>query len=88
MKTKVFAVYDAKAETFMQPFHMNTRGMATRAWMDTVNDAKTQFNKHPQDFTLFELGEFDDEKGTFHNHNTPQSVGLAIQYLDQKGNNQ
>lgn len=84
MKTKVFAIWDAKAEAFMQPFHMQTLGMALRTWSDTVNDPKTGFNRHPEDYTLFELGEYDEKSGKFENLQTPESRGLAVQFIEQK----
>lgn len=78
MKTKVFAVYDSKVGEYMTPFHLRTAGEALRAWHDTVNDSKTQFNKHPEDFVLFELAEFDQEKGIFLNHTAPIALSQAI----------
>lgn len=59
-KTKIFTVYDSKAEAYLPPFFMRSHGEALRAWEATVNDPNTNFNKFPADFTLFELGEFDD----------------------------
>lgn len=84
MKSKVYAVYDSKAQAFMAPFQTHTRGMAIRMWTDTVNDEKTQFHKHPGDFTLFELGEYDDENGKFENKSTPESCGLAVEFIQEK----
>lgn len=42
MKLKMFAVYDQKAEAYMNPFVMQTKGQAIRAWSDTVNSDYTQ----------------------------------------------
>lgn len=59
MKLNVYTVYDSKAEIYIQPFCLQTRGEAIRSWDDVVNDPKTQYYKHPSDFTLFELGTYD-----------------------------
>ncbi|WNK12775.1 MAG: nonstructural protein [Microvirus sp.] len=65
MKLEIFAVFDSKAAAFMSPFLMNNAAVATRAFQETCNDATTQFNKHPEDFTLYSLGFFEDTLGTF-----------------------
>lgn len=80
MKHKIYSIYDSKIELFAKPFYMHSRGEALRAWGEVVNDPETTICKHPADFTLFELGEFDEETGKFANLQTPVSLGLAIEY--------
>lgn len=80
MIQKIYTVYDSKLEAYMQPFFMQSKGQAVRAFTDSVNDQTTQFNKHPEDFTLFELGEYDDSTGKFTNLHTPNSLGVALEY--------
>lgn len=63
MITKMFSVFDSKAGVFATPFFMPTKGMAIRSFMDVSNDESTMLCKHPEDFSLFVIGEFDDEKG-------------------------
>lgn len=83
MKLKIFAVYDSAVGAYMQPFFMQSKGQAIRAWQDTINDSKTQFHAHPSDFTLFELGEYDDENGTFTNLPAKLSLGTALELLSK-----
>lgn len=80
MQHKIYAVYDSKVGAYLSPFFLRSRGEAIRAWQTVVNDPKTQFNKHPSDYVLFELGEFDDAKATF-NLPTPQSLGVALEFV-------
>lgn len=80
MESKMFAVYDSAVKAYLRPFQMSTRGEALRAWTDLVNDNSTNFCKHPQDYTLFELGSYDQETGKFTNHLTPQSLGVAVEF--------
>lgn len=80
MVLKVFSLYDSKAEAYMQPFFMQGKGQAIRALSDLVADEKSQVSRHPEDFTLFEIGEYDDVRGTFTNCTTPKSLGVAIEY--------
>lgn len=77
---KIYSVYDAKTETFNRPFFFLTNGEALRSWSDTVNDDKTIFYKHPEDYTLFELGSFDDNNGVVTMLTSPKSLGLAQEY--------
>jgi len=77
MKLKVFTVFDAKIGAYAKPFFMNTKGEAFRAWIDTVNDPNTSINKHPEDYQLYEMGDYDDATGKFENYPSPVSLGYA-----------
>lgn len=64
MKKCYYAVYDRKAEMYSQPFLEVKDGTAIRAVQDLViNDKTHAFAKHPSDFSLHKLGEFDDITG-------------------------
>lgn len=63
MIMKIFAIRDAKVEAFLQPFFSPTVGAAIRSLMEAVNDPQHQFAKNSYDYSLFELGEFDDASG-------------------------
>lgn len=60
MILKVFAVRDTKAQAFLQPFYSPSVGSALRAFTDAVNDPQCPFNKHPEDYLLYEIGSYDD----------------------------
>lgn len=81
MTSKVFAVYDSKVEAYLNPFIMQSKGQALRAFADTVNDSATQFNKHPGDFTLFEIGSYDDQNGQYVMLPAKLSLGCALEFL-------
>lgn len=80
MNLKAFSVYDSKAEAYMQPFFMKTKGEALRAFMDTVGDSNHPFHRHAEDYTLFYLGEFDDSNGEFSGE-APQAIARAHELL-------
>lgn len=79
---KIFSVYDSKAEAYLQPFFMNSSGSAIRAFTELCNDATSMFGKHPADFTLFELGSFEDAKAKFEPVVTPISLGVGSEYIN------
>lgn len=63
MILKIVAVRDRAADVFGQPNFVASIGAAIRAFGDEVNrsgDPNNAFNKHPEDFDLYEIGEYDD----------------------------
>lgn len=63
MKLKIFSVYDSKALAYGVPFFMPSVGSAVRAFSDLANDPQSMVNRHPTDYVLYEVGEFDDTVG-------------------------
>lgn len=61
MKTCIYSVFDSKAAVYGTPFFMPNDGMAIRAFSDLVNDSKSTLWNHPEDFSLFRVGSFDDQ---------------------------
>lgn len=82
MITKVFAIYDGKAGAFMSPFCQPAVGLAVRMFTDLVADEKTTVCRYPSDFTLFQIGEFDDGKGVLAPLEPHLNLGLASAFVD------
>ena len=63
----VVCVKDRAAEDFNRPFFVPHSNVAIRDFTDEVNRAAAdnQLNKHPDDFDLYLLGEFNDNTGEF-----------------------
>lgn len=78
---KLFSVYDSQTESFIQPFYSLTTASAIRSFTQAANDADHQFKQFGADFTLFELGEFDQSTAKFTLLPTPKSLGLALQFI-------
>lgn len=81
MLLQIFTVFDSKAEAYLPPFYMTTKGQAIRAFSDSVNDPTHVFMKHPEDYTLFLLGSFEDTTASFHVMETGLPLGKAIEYM-------
>ena len=64
-----------------QPKFVPSIGVAIRSFSDEVNrqDAENQLFNHPDDFDLYEMGEFDDNTGLFTLHDQPKLVSLGKQ---------
>lgn len=83
MTFKAYTIWDSKAEAFCQPFFFPTKGAAIRAFQTTATDNKTQMNKYPGDYTLFEVGEFNDSTGVYENLHSKINLGCAIEFLKE-----
>lgn len=80
MIIRIFAVLDTKIGSFAQPFFMSTVPAAKRAFMEACNDPSTMLHKHPGDFSLYLLGEFNDENGQL-TPLQPDNLGTAASYV-------
>lgn len=80
MIQRIFTVYDSKAEVYLPPFYFGAVGEAIRAFQDSARDEKHQFFRHAEDYTLFQIGEFDNLTCTFELLATPHSLGLALEF--------
>lgn len=82
--SKLFSVYDSKAEAFIQPFFSPTTGTAIRSFESACNEASHDFNKHAGDYTLFEIGEFDHDSAKLETLDTPHNLGIALTFISQE----
>jgi len=80
MLLKMFSIYDAKAKAYFPPFLLANQAMAVRVLSDCVNDVTHAFYRNPSDYSLFEVGTFDDAFGLIVPTGKPVFIGLAAQY--------
>ena len=66
---------DAKAEKFSMPFFQMNKALGLRMFSQLCSDPQGQVSRYPEDYALFELGEFDDETGLM--TALPQPLHLA-----------
>lgn len=81
----IFSVYDAKAEAYLQPFYSQNGGTAVRAMIQAAMDPEHNFNKFAPDFTLFEIGSFNDSTGELKNLEAKKSYGNALTMVRDMG---
>lgn len=63
MKKLMVSVFDKKAESWSFPVQSDNKITAIRMFADLVGDKRTLVGQHPEDFDLYELGEFDVSSG-------------------------
>jgi len=83
MKHKIYNVYDSKSEAWGMPLFYDCRANALRSLTECVNatsDEKNQIAKYPADFTMFEIGEYNQENGVITMYETKVNLGIAIEY--------
>jgi hypothetical protein len=76
----IMSIFDSKSKNFSLPFFQINTETAIRAFRDIVNDPTTTINKYPDDFTMFELGTFDETVGKIMGHDTPQVICNALEH--------
>lgn len=79
MIKKVFTTYDSKAEIYTEPFMMRSVGEALRALETVVNEPTHNLHKYAEDYTLFEIGEYDDTTGRYTMHESLKSLVNCIE---------
>lgn len=77
---KMFSVFDSKAACYDKPFVLRNKAEALRGWADVANDSKTMIGKYPADYTLFEIGSFDDLTGVITVYDAKVNLGSALEH--------
>lgn len=78
---KVFSVYDSKAEAYLQPFFTDSTGLAIRAFETAANNEKHEFNRYAGDYTLFEIGIYDEQTAELEALTQYINLGLALEMI-------
>ena len=74
---------DSKVEAYLPPFFMRSKGEAMRVLVDTLDDANHLFHKHPDDYYLYHIGEFDDQTGIFIANASPEPVCSCVDLISR-----
>lgn len=59
----MYSILDLKGVAFATPFFMHTDGIAIRSFQDALGDPKSELARHPEDYVLYRLGDFNDQRG-------------------------
>ena len=63
MKLNAYTIYDVASGIYMRPFFSQADGQAVRGFKDIATDADHEIGKHPEDYTLYRIGNFNDTTG-------------------------
>lgn len=83
---KVFSIYDSKGEVYSTPrFELNA-GIALRAFADAAValNGENAISQHPEDYTLFEIGNWDERLGEWIGYDAKLALGVALEYINRE----
>lgn len=81
---KLFSLFDSKSESYTPPQLHKTNAEAIRSFAGAINSPQGGvIAAHPSDFTLFEIGTWDDENGRL-NVTDKIAVVNGIELVEEK----
>lgn len=78
MKMSVYSIFDRKALVYHQPYFALNHAVAVRTLSDAVADPNSMFGRHPNDYVLYCIGQYDDSKGSMESSSPLEHVIDAI----------
>lgn len=81
---KIFSVYDEKGQTFNTPFVQLQIGQALRGFQDAVGNPESSISKHPEDYHLYHIGEFDEFSARIESFPEPRLLARGSEYSVKK----
>lgn len=84
MKLAAFSVFDSKAKAFGTPFFASNDQVALRMFSASINSGDSYVAKFPADFTLFRVGDWDDEHGALVPVLPLVNCGLGSMFVSSK----
>jgi len=63
MKLRMITLFDKKTKIHHPPFFAHNRADAIRSIENNLSKEGTLFNKYPDDYQVYDTGEFDDTSG-------------------------
>lgn len=76
-----YSIFDTATQAYNTPWFMTRRQEAERAFRELVNDRNVQIGRTPEDYILFEVGEFDTSTGVLAEHTKPEKLGRGNEFV-------
>lgn len=77
MKYAVCAVKDRAVDAYNRPLYVPTVGVAIRSFNDECNKKDSELYNHPEDYDLYELGQWDDQTAIYVALEQPRVIARA-----------
>lgn len=81
MKVNVYAILDTAGQAFLQPWFAANHALAFRNLEKACRNPDSPFVQFPADFTVFCIGQFDDDTGELLPHKKHENLGNMIQFV-------
>lgn len=77
----IFSIYDIKAQVYSLPVFEVNRATFMRSFGVACNEPGSPFNSYPDDYQVFEIGEWDSDTGSILPRSKFDFVGVARDFL-------
>jgi len=85
MKLNAYTIYDVASGIYLRPFFSQADGQAMRGFKDISTDADHDVGKHPEDYTLYRIGSFNERTGKLEGEELEKlTTGLECVHAAQK----
>jgi len=79
---KIFCFKDDKSQTYGPPFCTETKGALIREVQTALKSGQAIWAKHPQDFAIYEIGDYNPLTGTVSPHAQLNCLGLVQDFKE------
>jgi hypothetical protein len=81
---KMYTIYDIKAQIHNNPMVQNNNAEAMRTFGQLAVDPQVAISKHPEDYQLCCVGEYDEYTGKMNGYEQIEILALAIDFVETK----
>ncbi len=85
MKHNMYTIFDTASGLYSHPVYEQSDKAAIRSFGNLAQNADCNIGQHPEDYTLFRVGIFDDNNGKLHNE-VNESLATALECLAKTKN--
>ncbi len=82
MKVQCYAIFDTCSGIYEKPFFHTADDVVRREFQDVVNTADHPINKHPEHYSVWRLGNFDNNTGKIQNEDN-ECLWQGIEAISQ-----
>ncbi len=82
MKQQIYAVYDSCAGIYDSPHFANSDDIVRRQFQDIATAADNPISKHPEHYSLWRLGAWDNTNGKINNESN-ECLWQALEAISQ-----
>ncbi len=88
MKTNIYSIYDTASGIYQKIIQARADGEVMREFQNMCDDESHPVGQHPEDYSIFRLGQFNDQDGFITNDdNECLSTGLEMVALSRSKTN-
>lgn len=80
----VYSIYDTKSESWSRPVFSRNDATCTREVRDVLANGQTPYSMHPEDYSLFKLGQWSEFRPFFEYLSAPELVCPLVQLMPKR----